>query len=38
MKIRKKITSLFLSLMLLLSLTVRVSAAEGSQIMAVHFI
>lgn len=38
MKIRQKITSLFLSLMLLLSLTVSVSAAEGSQIMAVHFI
>lgn len=38
MKIRKKITSLFLSLLLLLSLTVSVSAADGSQVMAVHFI
>lgn len=38
MKIRKKITSLFLSLLLLLSLTTNAAAAEGSQLMAVHFI
>lgn len=38
MKIRKKLTSLFMSVLLLLSLCTSVSAADASQAMAVHFI